>query len=279
VGGLGLTGLVTWAELQLVRIPGPWLECESVPFGGLAEFLEVAAGSDEAFEHTVAWFDALAGGERLGRGVLFRANRTAETGRGAPARRAIPVPFALPGSALNRWTVGAFNRLYALAHRRRGRRLVHQEAFFFPLDRLSGWNRLYGRAGFVQLQLVVPRAAASAGLARVLERIAASGQGAFLSVLKTFGAARSPGLLSFPREGVTLAVDLPQRGPPLAALLREVHAIVVDHGGALYPAKDAHMTPGTFAAGFPAWREFAGFVDPRFSSSFWRRVTGTGEAP
>ena len=148
--------------------------------------------------------------------------------------------------------------------------------FFFPLDRIRDWNRLYGRRGFLQYQCVVPPAHAPEVIQRILHEVSRSRSASFLAVLKNFGDRTSPGMLSFPRPGSTLALDLPQRGDRTFALLDRLDAIVREAGGAVYPAKDARMSAETFQSYFPNWQAFAGLVDPVFSSSFWRRVT-TGE--
>jgi hypothetical protein len=173
---------------------------------------------------------------------------------------------------LNRITLTAFNTLY---YRRQAsvRATVPYQPFFFPLDGLGAWNRLYGSPGFVQYQCVVPNAAADV-VGELLQRIRRSGEVAALAVLKRFGAHASPGLLSFPRPGLTLAVDFPLRGPSTLALLETLDAMVREAGGAVYPAKDARMSPRSFRAFFPEWERFAAYVDPKFSSSFWRRVAG-----
>ena len=182
--------------------------------------------------------------------------------------------FDLPFSPLNRVTLAAFIVLYRW---KQGRgplaRTVDYEPFFFPLDGVERWNRIYGRAGLLQFQCAVPHAAARAAIREMLAAIARAGEGSFLAVLKDFGTVPSPGLLSFPREGVTLALDFPNRGERTARLFAELHARVAAHGGRLYPAKDAHMSPAQFQAQYadvlPAFRRQ---LDPAFSSSFWRRV-------
>jgi FAD/FMN-containing dehydrogenase len=265
VAGLGLTGLVTWAELRLERVPGPRLRTEAIPFRDLDEFADLTGASDGRWEYTVAWIDSLA--RVPGRGVFLRGDH-AEGAARAPSRR-LSVPFDLPTRALNRWTVRAFNRLYRIAARP-GTRSCHYQPFFFPLDSVRRWNRIYGRRGFFQFQCAVPELRTIRSL---LARIAASGAGSFLTVLKTFGGLPSPGMLSFPRPGPTLALDFANRGPGTLRLLDELEREVLDAGGALYPAKDARMSPTAFARGAPRLREFLPFVDPAFSSSFWRRVT------
>lgn len=281
IGGLGLTGVITWAEIQLRRIATPWLEVETIRFGGLEEFFELCAQSDRDWEHTVAWVDCTRSpGSGLGRGLLQRANhlecepssRAAAAPR-APARHPLRVPLVCPVSLVNRPTLRAFNTFYYHRQRARHRRtLQHYQRFFYPLDGILNWNRLYGPRGFYQYQCVVPLASGREAAAELLERIAASGQGSFLAVLKLFGPLKSPGMLSFPTQGVTLALDFPNRGGKLLRLFAQLDQIVARAGGRLYPAKDARMPGSLFRSGYPRWPEFAPFIDPRHSSSFWRRV-------
>jgi FAD/FMN-containing dehydrogenase len=278
IGGLGLTGLVLKATLRLRRIVSSAIDADTVPFRDLDEFFALAADSDARFEYTVAWIDCLASGARLGRGILHRGNHADRPGPLAPpppgARWSVPVE--LPISPLNRVTLSAFNALYHARNRlSAGRHLVDANAFFFPLDGVSRWNRIYGRDGFLQFQSAVPRDAAPAVTRAMLAAIAAAGQGSFLAVLKNFGPARSPGLLSFPREGTTLALDFPNRGEPTSRLFRTLHAMVRDGGGRIYPAKDAVMAPEQFRRQHAdALDAFRSRRDPAFSSSLWRRVTG-----
>jgi FAD/FMN-containing dehydrogenase len=272
-GGLGLTGLVTWVELQLRRIPGPWMEVETIRFANLDEFLELCADSDRDYEYTVAWVDCLKSGKQLGRGLFQRANHSAQSGAGSGQSRSRTIPLTPPFSLINEASVRAFNPLYyrrQLGNRRRS--LEHFEAFFYPLDGVLHWNRLYGPRGMYQYQCVVPDASGRGATAALLETIARSGFGSFLSVLKQFGTLSSPGMLSFPRQGLTLAIDFPNRGEPLEQMFRQLDSMVQDAGGRLYPAKDGRMPGKLFRAGFPGWKQFSEFIDPRCSSSFWRRV-------
>jgi len=276
VGGLGLTGLILKARLALRRVASTRVVAETLPLRDLSEFFARSAESDRTFEYTVAWIDCLASGARLGRGILHRGNHAQAPGPLVwRAGGRLSVPLELPFSPLTRLTLRAFNGLYHARHRRAGAGAVEALGFFFPLDTVQRWNRIYGRAGFFQFQCQVAPAAAPEAIRALLAAIARSGQGSFLAVLKNFGAAPSPGLLSFPREGTTLALDFPDRGERTARLFGELHAIVAAHRGRIYPAKDAHMSPGQFEAqhgeALPAFRAQ---VDPAFSSSLWRRVTG-----
>lgn len=268
IGGLGLTGLVTWLELRLQRIPGPKMDMESVRFRDLAEFLALSGESDATHAYSVSWVDCLA---KPGRGYFVRGNHADAQEDAKPAGDGVAFPFDLPSIALNTLTMRAFNAIYARKQLRRVTRArVGIEPFFYPLDGIHHWNRMYGKRGFLQWQCVVPTGDV---IERIMRRIRASRQGSFLAVLKTFGDKPSPGMLSFPRPGVTLALDFPMLGARTLGLLDELDALAIDAGGAIYPAKDARMSPATFRASFPQWESFAKHVDPAFSSSFWRRIT------
>ncbi len=274
VGGLGLTGLIAWVEIEAMPIAGAMMEVETIPFGGLDEFFPLAAESEAAFDYTVAWVDCLAAGAALGRGIFSRGRHAAAGPLAVGKPRTGPsLPVDLPGFALNRLTVRVFNEIYYRGARRNaGQGTVPYGPFFYPLDAIGGWNRLYGGRGFYQYQSVVPPAAARDATKAMLEAISAAGEGSFLAVLKTFGGLPSPGLLSFPRPGTTLALDFPNRGASTLKLMDRLDAIVREAGGRLYPAKDGRIPAEMFRAGYPNWADFARHVDPGFSSHFWRRV-------
>lgn len=274
IGGLGLTGLITWAEIQLIPIQAPAIEMEQIRFRNLEEYFLLSEQSDRDFDYTVAWVDSLARGTSLGRGILHRGRLAKEGGRSFQKRKScLSVPIDAPRWILNSWTMSLFNKLYYHRQwRKRRKRISDFASFFFPLDQIAHWNRLYGRAGFFQYQCVLPQENAKA-LYEIFDLIASSRLGSFLGVLKTFGNNPSPGLLSFPMAGPTLCLDFPNRGEKTRKLFSKMDAIVGAHGGRLYPAKDARMSPEMFAAGYPQHRKFCEFVDPTFSSNFWRRVT------
>lgn len=284
VGGLGLTGLILSATLRLKRVAGLALDVEDVRFEDLDEFYALARDSEADWDYTVAWIDCLARGGRIGRGIFTRANHVAGPADDGAAAAPPPlrpprlgVPLAPPVSPLNRWTLAAFNALYGCS-KLKGRRSVHRRLpyppVFYPLDGIGDWNRLYGARGFFQYQCVVPEAEAPAAIARLLGVIAEAGEGSFLAVLKTFSDVPSPGMLSFPRAGTTLALDFPNHGGRTRALLERLDAVTLAAGGRVYPAKDGRVSAAHFQAYYPTWREFAAYVDPGFSSSFWRRVSG-----
>lgn len=273
VGGLGLTGVIVEAELQLRRASGPWLDTETIPFRRLGDFFRLADDSEAGWEHTVAWVDCITGGG--GRGLFMRGN-PAITGPNRPWRaRQRRMPFVPPVSLVNGLSLRAFNLAYFHAKAwQAGAALVHYEPFFYPLDNLLEWNRMYGPRGFYQYQCVVPRAVGEAAVQAMLGEIARAGQGSFLAVLKTFGNRAAPGMLSFPQPGVTLALDFPNRGAATLRLFERLDAIVAEAGGRLYPAKDARMPRALFEAGYPRFNEFLQFRDPAISSGFSRRVMG-----
>ena len=276
IGGLGLTGLIRSVRLRLRRVPGPWIAGDSQRFGNLADFFALSAASDLDYEYTVSWIDCSASGRKLGRGIFIRGNHLPVVDGRRFRSKSRRMPLTPPISLVNSLSLRAFNLLYY--NRPAGQQsdaLWHYRPFFYPLDGVHEWNRIYGPKGFFQYQCVIPPAAALPALQDMLVRIAKSGMGSFLVVLKNFGNVTSPGLLSFPRPGTTLAIDFPNRGPRTLSLLEALDDITRSTGGAVYPAKDARMSAGAFQQYFPEWRNFSQFIDPAFSSSFWRRVTGS----
>lgn len=256
LGGMGLTGLIVTVTFRLLPIASAWMRQETVP----CEDLDAAMAAFEDAQdwtYTVAWIDCLAGGSALGRSLLYRAEH-AQPGELPSARRAHPfalpprrqlaVPFFVPGGVLNGAAVRAFNALYYRRNAARaGVALVDLDSYFYPLDTIREWNRIYGRAGFVQHQCVLPLGQARAGLQALLERIRDANSGSFLAVLKRLGPGR--GGLSFPMEGYTLALDFPVT-PSNLALLSDLDAIVAAYGGRIYLAKDARAGRAVMEAGY-----------------------------
>lgn len=270
IGGLGLTGLIVRAGIQLLRVDGPCMQVSSKRFANLDEFFAINEEAEKQWPYTVAWVDCLGAGR--GRGIYFAA-RHIETPARPPVfrERQRRMPVDPPFSLVNRLSLRLFNSLYY--HRPLSRESVsHYQPYFYPLDGLQDWNRIYGRRGFYQYQCVLPPETGAQAVQALLDRIAESGQGSFLAVLKTFGHRQAPGMLSFARPGVTLALDFPNLGESTLALFASLDTIVAQAGGTLYPAKDARMSATMFRRGFPRWQEFAEHIDPAFSSSFWRRV-------
>ena len=279
IAGMGLTGLITWAEFELKKIPGPGIAVERLPFGNLEEFLALAITADRDYEYTVAWLDSGFRRGQFGRGVLLCGNSVAtptSQRRDVTGASSRSLPFSVPEFFLNRPTISAMNSLYYRLQTRQARtETIDFEPFFYPLDAISNWNKVYGKSGFLQYQCVVPYAEHDA-VEEIFQRIARSGLAAVLTVLKVFGELTSPGMLSFPRAGITLAIDFPFRGDQTLGLLDQLDDVTRAAKGAVYPAKDARMSASSFQDYFPQWESFARFVDPKFSSSFWRRVTNQG---
>jgi decaprenylphospho-beta-D-ribofuranose 2-oxidase len=280
-GGMGLTGVIVNATFRLVRVETAWIRQETLRAANLEEVM-TQFEDPGAWSYSVAWIDALASGAAQGRSMLFRgeharrdelpqAHRAAPLS--APPRRRHRLPFSLPSATVNRWTAHTFNELY-YQWRRPAAQLVGYETFFYPLDAVVNWNTIYGRAGFTQYQCVFPKAASREGVSLLLSRTACSGAGACLATLKLFGPQH--GLMSFPMEGYTLAVDLPV-SPRTLSLLVELDAIVADHGGRLYLAKDARSAPWLLRKGYPGLERFRGIrtkygADQSFSSLLSQRV-------
>lgn len=273
VGGLGLTGLITWVEIQLRAIEGPWIQVESQRFANLSTFFELSEESDRQHEFTVAWVDCAATGNSLGRGILLSGDfalASAGVGKLPKTHGLLNVPFTPPISLINQLSLKTFNAIYY--RKPEGKFLTHYEPFFYPLDAIDHWNRIYGPKGFLQYQCVLSPGIAESALSELLAITAKSGQGSFLAVLKRFGDRPSPGLLSFPRPGLTVALDFPFKGEPTLQLLTRLDAVVADAAAALYPAKDARMDRAMFRQSYPGLEQLIAFLDSRFLSAFWQRV-------
>ena len=274
IGGLGLTGIIDWLELQLVPIRSSLIDATHVRFGSLDEFFVLSTELDAKYEFTMSWIDCLAKGKAAGRGIYMAGNH-AEDGPLAFAKHyKLNVPLTPPFSAINRLSLRMFNSAYYRSHRA-GRHSIRisYEPFFYPLDHILNWNRIYGPRGFQQYQCVIPKSNAAPATRGLLNAIAAAHSGSFLAVLKRFGNVASPGLLSFPMPGATLALDFPQMGETTAHLFARLDAIVKEAGGRLYPAKDAHMSGDCFRAAYPVWTRLEELRDPALKSRFWKRVT------
>jgi len=283
-GGMGLTGIILDARLQLLPVETAYMkvcyERASDLDGALDRFHE----SDSEYAYTVAWIDCLSRGASLGRSILMRANHALPGDlpgklQASPctlrAKRPLLVPFTLPGFTLNNLSMGIFNKVFYAGHPD-AEKIVDSDSYFYPLDRVQHWNRVYGRRGVLQYQIALPPESSRAALVEILESLTASRRGSFLAVLKTFGPA-SRGLLSFPMPGHTLALDLPNTGADLIADLHRIDDIVLRSGGRVYLAKDSCMRPESFAAMYPEldrFREIKSKIDPqqRFVSSQARRL-------
>lgn len=263
LGGMGLTGAILRLALRLRKVETAWIRQTTHPEPDLESTFKRFEASEDA-TYSVAWIDALAKGRGLGRSlVMLGEHATADelpaARRGAPlaaaARRQLSVPLDAPGWLLNGFSVRLFNRLYyrsGQAHR--GERLCDLDSFFYPLDAVLGWNRIYGRRGLVQFQCVLPLESSLAGMRQLLEAISRAGKGSFLAVLKRLGPEERK--ISFPMSGYTLALDFPV-GAAVLALLYRLEGIAADHGGRCYLAKDAHMSQDLLHRSDPRAARFA----------------------
>jgi FAD/FMN-containing dehydrogenase len=277
VGGMGLTGVILRAAVRLAPVESGWIRQTMLPAPDLATAMRLFDEGQDA-TYSVGWIDCLATGKAMGRSLVMLGEhaRLADLGtreRGdqwvAKPRGKKAVPLDFPSFALNSLSVRAFNKLYyANGRRRAGAALIDYDSYFYPLDAILEWNRIYGRQGFAQFQCVIPLEASAAGLEALLGTIARSGQGSFLAVLKRMGAQHSR--FSFPMEGYTLALDFPMR-ESTPALFAELEAIAIDHGGRFYLAKDSLLTPERLrqsdsrTAAFTRMREASGAAS-RFRS-------------
>ena len=277
-GGMGLTGVILSASFRLIRIETSLIRQETLAAANLDEAIKLFEASS-GWTYTVAWIDCLARGDRLGRSLLYRGEHatraeTANAPLAVPERRRRRVPIDLPSWSLNRWSVAAFNALY-YRRAKLGTSFIDYDNYFYPLDALLEWNRIYGRAGFVQYQCVLPKATSRTGLEELLGRIAASGRASFLAVLKLFGPGDA-GFLSFPMEGYTLALDFPADSGTFS-LLRRLDLIVTSHGGRIYLTKDACSGAALLREGYPRLDQFRAAraaVDPhgKFASLLSKRL-------
>lgn len=298
VGGMGLTGIIGEVALRLIPIASSYMMVRHHAAANLEQLFQHLQNPAMDDRYTVAWIDSMAGGAQLGRGIAMCGHHAAKeelpvglslsssnseelVGGRSHKKYARAIPFDFPAWVLNSLSIGAFNAFY---YQREGKKqqpfLAGYDPYFYPLDAIGQWNRLYGKRGFVQYQCVIPDAAAFDGIKALLQELSGSHRPSFLAVLKRFGA-QGRGLLSFPMAGYTLALDLPIRDVGLFVLLDRLDEIVLRHGGRVYLAKDARLSAESFRAMYPhygEWLKIKNAVDPqnRFSSSLSRRL-GIGE--
>ena len=292
VGGMGLTGVIGEVTLRLRPVGSGFLLARHQAAPDLDTLIRYLAEPAHDDQYTVAWLDCLARGAEMGRGIVISGHH-AEPDELPSALRASPfslpaalelsLPVNLPGWFLNPLAGRAFNEVYFRRQAaRRGSFVIDCGRFFFPLDALDHWYRLYGRQGFLQYQCVLAGTQAPAGVRRVLERLQRAGCYSLLAVLKRLGPGNR-NFLSFPREGYTLALDIPRRALPDLSLLDDLDRITLEHEGRVYLAKDACLDPRTFRSMYPdygRWLQVKRAVDPGnlFSSSLARRLD-IGGAP
>ncbi len=279
-GGMGLTGHLLEVELELERLSSPWIEQEVERCSDLESLLASLREAGSHWPMTVSWVDCFARGAQFGRGVVVK-------GRWAPAERAPAgppgelfrpsIPFEMPNWLLNPWSGRAFYALYYRAQRR-GRRIVHPEPFFYVLDSVRHWNRLYGRRGFTQYQCVLPEGADIDGSLEIFETLQRMRAIPFLAVVKDFGA-EGEGMLSFPRPGITLSLDIPVSARHTQRIVDRLNEIVIARGGRIYLAKDGFTRAEHFRAmepRLPDWNHVRDKWDPerRLRSALSVRLLG-----
>ncbi len=276
IGGLGLTGNITSATIRLKKVHSIDIKQQSIKFERLGDYFDMAEEADRNNEYSVAWIDSLARGQKLGRGILLNGNHAKNGNLGfSTTKPFLSVPFTPPISLINGLALKAFNQLYY--HKQQKREVISQtkcSSYFYPLDGIGKWNRLYGPKGLFQHQSVVPLENAEAVVSSLIKTTQTAEHGSFLTVLKRFGDVASPGFMSFPREGFTLTLDFPNFGKRTLALLNDLDRITINAGGAINPYKDARMSADTFKQAFPNWQELEALRDPAIMSDFWRRVAG-----
>lgn len=284
-GGMGLTGFISEVILQLHPISSAYMSVKHHPAADFDAVFNLLNDPSADEKYSVAWIDCLATGKDFGRSILMTGRHAEKEELPRKIKKPLDfkpspphsIPFYFPSFALNSWTVKTFNELYYRVQSKQKERFFEDyDRYFYPLDAVSGWNRIYGKRGFLQYQAVIPTAQAREGLRVLLEKLSSSKRPSFLAVLKRFGN-ESPGFLSFPREGYTLALDIPISDPKVFSFLNQLDEIVLKYGGRLYLAKDARMSPSTFRAMYPRfsqWQQVKLQVDPSeaFSSDLSRRL-------
>ena len=280
-GGMGLTGIILDVQFRLKRINSAYIRQKQIRAGNLDEIMTLFEENTES-TYSVAWIDCLKSGKDFGRSILILGEHatTDEASRDRPLipkeKALFTVPFYFPSFVLNGFSVRIFNALYyAKNYKRIMDGVVHYDSFYYPLDSILSWNRIYGRQGFVQYQFVLPLATSRSGMTDILKRINRRGTGSFLAVLKLFG--EQDNLISFPMKGYTLALDFPLR-PGLFEFLDELDKVVADYGGRIYLSKDARMKNEIFWKTYPHARAFCDILakydpDNRFVSRLSQRLT------
>jgi FAD/FMN-containing dehydrogenase len=275
IGGLGLTGIIGWVEVQCLPIPSAFIDVTNMPVVSVQAAAQVLARHDASHEFTVAWIDTV---HRQGRGVVHSGNWSENANRKYEAVQGggLPIPTDAPNGLVGRWSVSVFNTLWYARHKLGATNTVaHLRSYFHPLDMLQHWNRLYGKRGMIQYQCVIPTTAGVGPIEELLALARKARQASFLTVLKSFGPRSSGGVLSFPMPGLTLALDFANTGSDVMALLDRCDDVVLAASGRVYIAKDCRLPGSTFRAMYPHWEQFRVHIDPKMSSSWWRRVVET----
>ncbi len=275
IGGLGLTGFILSIKIQLIKISNRFIDSGSIRFYSLDEFFKINKEMEKQYEYTVSWVDFNPTNSYKIRGVYLYGShsKTQKTKKLINTNRfKLSLPFTPPISLVNNFTLSLLNNFYFAINKNKNMKLQNYTSFFFPLDIIKNWNRAYGVKGFYQYQFVVPIKSAQNVIDEVIDQFKKANQRPALGVLKTFGNIESEGILSFPEEGLTLAIDLQNKGSKTLQLMNKLDEIILAYKGKVYPAKDCRMLPETFKKMYPQIDTFKKHKDPRISSLFYRRV-------
>lgn len=274
IGGLGLTGLIVSARIQLIKIESDLIDSKSVKFNSLDEFFELNELLENTNEYTVSFIDINLKTKSL-RGIFHVGSHSKNTKNyQIKNKRSISFtfPFIQRFSIVNNLTINLLNNFYFWINKNDNVKKQHYRSFFFPLDFIKNWNKAYGKKGFYQYQFVVPLKNSKSTLEQVIDLISFYNQRPVLSVLKTFGTVESRGLMSFPICGLTLAMDFQNKGDTTLKMFNDLDKIVLENNGKIYIAKDSRMEKDSFKKFYPNFDEFSKFIDPNFNSTFLKRV-------
>lgn len=284
VGGLGLTGVIMSAKIKLVPIETAYIEVDYQKTKTLTETLDMLGGTTDSYMYSSAWIDCLSAGDKLGRAIIMRgyhAEKEAVSNKVSHPlvsrkRKNVIVPFHLPTFTLNEWSTKAFNELYYRIHKDQTSRLLSIDHFFYPLDGVTHWNRIYGKQGVVRYQAVFPHDTAEEGLTKMLEKLQQTKGTYLLAELKRFGQ-QNQGLLSFPHEGYSLSMDIQIKDQSTFAFIKELDHLVSSFNGRIYLSQDTSLPQESLLEMYPRLKEFHSIkneVDPGglFSSTLARRL-------
>lgn len=266
IGGLGLTGVIEWVEVKLKKINSSYLSLVNEKFLGIDQFIEKTEYYDNQYEYVVAWVDCF--NKKGIRGIITAANHINDSNIEIKNRKFLRIPIDFPSFVLNNISIKIFNYFYYYYHLLKPKfSTVYFDEYFYPLDNIKDWNKMYGKKGFYQYQFVIPMSAKKE-LKLIFDLIRTKKQGSFLAVLKIFGSKKSGGLISFPEEGYTLALDFPNKGDKTLELFKEIDQIVKSCGGSLYPAKDSRKECAEIIKNKTNFKNFAQNIDPIIQSNF-----------
>ena len=272
VGGLGLTGVILEVKIQLIQLGNTYISQNTTPFYSFSDYLNLNKEFESDYEYTVAWVDFGNNVEKIN-GIFISGNHAKKSNNLQYKQRRIKIfPFTPPISFINNLTVSILNKVYFIKNKKIKNSTVKINKFFFPLDIIHDWNKAYGKRGLIQYQFVLPLEKVEESVGKIHKKIIESGIKPSLTVLKSFGDIRPEGYLSFPREGVSFAIDFPNKRGKVIDLLNKLDTVVFRYGGALYPAKDMRMDKKMFVHSFPNLQEFLKSKDPKMNSKFFERI-------